>query len=153
MPDTCMQCATQLGTATSVHLLVLQVQTRWRTSDDFGRIDIVVAELLRKGSHAEALIYLDRVRLVRERPKRALVCAALHVAKSLLLMQVRQLFDKIHAKLRSTVDEPAAEANGATTGRLASTTKVIMRAQSLAASAMQHSGWAVKLARFVQGKF
>ena len=50
-------------TATSVHLLVLQVQTRWRTSDDFGRIDIVVAELLRKGSPAEALIYLDRVRL------------------------------------------------------------------------------------------
>ena len=45
---------------------MLQVQTWWRTSDDFSRIDIVVAELLRKGSPAEALSYLDRVRLVLE---------------------------------------------------------------------------------------
>ena len=141
----------------SVHLLVLQVQTRWRTSDDFGRIDIVVAELLRKGSPAEALIYLDRVRLVLAMPTRplpacsCLACAALHVVRSPLLMQVRQLFDKIHAKLRSSVDEPAAEANGSTTGRLASTSKVIMRAQSLATSAMQHSGWAVMLAESVRG--
>ena len=66
-------------------------------------------------------------------------------------MQVRQLFDKIHAKLRSSVDEPAAEANGGTTGRLASTTKVIMKAQSFANSAMQHSGWAVTLVESVQG--
>eukprot|EP00891_Asterochloris_glomerata_P003184 jgi/Astpho2/3184/fgenesh1_pg.00052_%23_15_t len=73
-----------------------EVQTRWRTSDEFGRIDIVVAELLRKGSPAEALSYLDRV---------------------------RQLFDKIHAKLRSTVDEPAAEASGGNAGRFASTTR------------------------------
>ena len=49
------------------------------------------------------------------------------------------------------MDEPAAEAIGATTGRLASTTKVIVRAQSIATSAMQHSGWAVMLAEAVQG--
>ena len=67
-------------------------------------------------------------------------------------MQVRQLFDKIYARLRSTMDESAAEANGATTGRLATTTKVIMRAQSLATSAMQHSGWAGTLAKSVQGR-
>ena len=59
--------AAQLGTAEPVHLLVLQVQIRWRTSDVFGRIDIVVAELLRKGSPAEALSYLDRVGLILRR--------------------------------------------------------------------------------------
>ena len=55
---------------------MLQVQTRWRTSDEFGRIDIVVAELLRKGSPAEALSYLDRVMLVLETPTRPCLSAA-----------------------------------------------------------------------------
>ena len=37
-----------------------EVQARWRSPDDFARIDLVVADLMHRGAHAEAVRYLEK---------------------------------------------------------------------------------------------